>query len=163
MNHLSVGVCLLGCSSALPMSAPSPVLNQAIEFSLPSDRGSLVSIPLTGAATTVIDAWAPSCAPCRQKLPALHARKAELEARGAKLILIAVLADSESTDDARAALSRWGIDAPFLVDRGDVMRREAGVAAVPETLLLDAHGVVRWVAPADATAEQVVSAVAALR
>jgi len=163
LGYLSVAFWALGCSGGLPASAPSPVLHQAIEFSLPSDRGSLVAIPLAGAATTVIDVWAPSCAPCRKKLPALTARKGELEARGGKLVLVAVLADSESSDDARAALSQWGINEPFLVDRGDVMRREAGVGAVPETLLLDAHGVVRWVAPADATAEQVVSAVGALR
>ena len=153
---------LLGCGSALP-SAPSPKLHQSVDFSLPSDTGSLVSIPLPSADITVLDAWAPSCVPCRKKLPALHARKAELEARGGKLVLVAVLSDGESTDDARATLSQWGVVEPFLVDHGDTLRREAGVSALPTTLLIDARAVLRWVAPVDATAADVVKAVSALR
>jgi len=154
---------LLGCGGALLPSAASPKLNQSADFSLPSDTGRLVSIPLPSARITVLDAWAPSCAPCRKKLPALHARKAALEARGGKLVLVAVLAEGESTDDARATLAQWGVVEPFLVDRGDTLRRSAGVSALPTTLLLDARGVLRWVAPMDATAADVVMAVSTLR
>lgn len=148
----------IGCGGAPTPSAPSSSLNQTVGFSLPSDTGSLVSIPLTEHAV-VLDAWAPSCEPCRKKLPALFARRADIEERGAKLVLIAVLSEGESTESARATLNEWGIRAPFLVDRGDVLRREAGVSELPSTLVLDPDGRVRWVAPATATAEDVVAAI----
>jgi|GEM_PF-650065 len=161
---------LLACGSggggsgggAAPPSAPSSVLHRAVHIDLPSDGGALVSLPLAGRAT-VVDAWAPSCVPCRTKLPALVKRSAELEAAGAKLVLVAVLADGESTDAARATLASWGVTSPFLVDRGDVLRREAGVTDLPTTLVLTPGGEVRWVSPVGATPDDVVSAVRAAR
>jgi hypothetical protein len=48
--------------------------------------------------------------------------------------------------------------APFLVDKEGTGEREAGVRTLPATLVLDAGGKVRWVAPPGATAEAVVAA-----
>ena len=78
---------------------------------------------------------------------------------GAALVLIGLLDGNESTEDARAALASWGVaGASFLVDSGDASRREAGVRSLPTTLVLDAHGVVRWVSSADSRASDVVAA-----
>jgi len=148
---------LIGCAKAPASAAPSPALDRPVSFSLPSDGGNLVTVPLPNV-TTVVDAWAPSCKPCRDKLPALYARRAEIEAHGGKLVLVAVLAPAESTADARAALTSWGVDAPFLIDRGDVLRREAGVNSLPATLVLDEQQRVRWVAPPNASPNDVVAA-----
>jgi hypothetical protein len=76
-------------------------------------------------------------------------------------VLVAVLSDAESTDAARAALASWGVSAPFLVDRGDVLRREAGVRDLPATLVVGQDGVVRWVAPPLSKADVVQAARAA--
>jgi hypothetical protein len=51
---------------------------------------------------------------------------------------------------------------PFLVDRGDVLRRELAVASLPATVLLDTRGVVRSVAPVEATPDDVVAAAQSL-
>jgi len=91
----------------------------------------------------------------------LYARRGEIEARGGKLVLVAVLSDAETTDDARAALSSWGVAASFLIDRGDVLRREAGVSSLPATLVIDEQQHVCWVAPPNASAEDVVAAASA--
>jgi hypothetical protein len=48
------------------------------------------------------------------KVPALLARQQELAAAGVSLVLVAVLDDDESVDDAAAALQAWGAPAPFL-------------------------------------------------
>jgi hypothetical protein len=85
-------------------------------------------------------------------------RTADLESAGAKLVLVAVLSDSESTEAARATLASWGVSSPFLVDRGDILRREAGVTALPTTLVLSHAGELQWVAPVGATADDVVRA-----
>jgi hypothetical protein len=74
-------------------------------------------------------------------------------------VLVGVLADGESTDDAKRALGSWGVTAPFLVDRDGTGKREAGVTTLPATIVLDASGAVKWVAPPSATADDVVAAV----
>jgi thiol-disulfide isomerase/thioredoxin len=106
----------------------------------------------------VLDFFGPTCEACRKALPALYAKRAELEAHGAQLVLIAVLADGESSDAAQRALTSWGVRASFLVDSQGTGRREAGVTALPTTMVIDTRGVVSWVARSGATAEQTVAA-----
>lgn len=150
--------------NAPPKTASHATLGPTVEMSLPTDKGQLGTVPAPGAAVTVVDFFGPTCAPCAEKLPALYAKQAELEAVGAKLVLVGVLADSETTDDARRALASWGVGgAPFLVDSGDASKREAGVRDLPTALVLDARGAVRWSAPADASADDVVEAAKAAR
>jgi hypothetical protein len=72
--------------------------------------------------------------------------------------LIGVLASGESTDDAKRALASWGVSAPFLVDNAETGQAEAGVRALPATIVLDGRGVAKWVAPAGASADDVVAA-----
>lgn len=130
-----------------------------VSLSLPSSTGALVTVPLPSARVTVVDFWAPSCAPCRKKLPALVAREAALNAAGARLVLVAVLSDGESTADAESTLGSWGVQRPFLIDRGDASRSQAGVDHLPSTLVLEQTGDVRWVAPVEANADDVLAAV----
>ncbi|MBI4702509.1 MAG: TlpA family protein disulfide reductase [Deltaproteobacteria bacterium] len=143
-------------------SAPSPALGRVVALALPSHDGALVSLPLAGVRATLLDAFAPTCEPCREKVPALLARQGEIESAGGRLVLVSVLAEGESTDDARAALRSWGAEAPFLLDRGEALRRECGVDALPASVVLDAQGVVRWIAPAGAGADRVVAAARAV-
>lgn len=152
----------VGCAGGAP--APASVASGAreVHFSLPTDGGDLVNLPLAGSRA-VIDVWGITCPPCREAVPALVARNAELETAGAKLVLVAVLADGETTDGARAALASWGVSRPFLVDRGDVLRREADVTALPSTLIVSSSGAVLWVAPRGATADDIVAAARAIR
>ena len=115
-------------------------------------------LPLPSAPVTVVDAFGPTCAPCKKSLPALLAKKTELDAVGAKVVLVAVLGDGETTEQATSALRSWGVDAPFLVDRGEVLRGEIGVGGLPMTAVIDNGGTLRWIAPPEAPAEDVVSA-----
>jgi thiol-disulfide isomerase/thioredoxin len=155
---------LAACAPAAPPSAPHDLLGKPIELSLPTDKGQLAALPAPGAVVTVADFFGPTCGPCARKVPALHAKKGEIEAAGGRLVLVAVLADSETTDDARKALASWGVSgASFLVDTGDASKREAGVRSLPTTLVLDRKGVVRWSAPVEASAEDVVAAARAGR
>lgn len=149
----------VGCGRDVPPSAPHASLGQPVSVALPTDRGELGALPKPGATVTVADFFSPACQPCREKVPALWARKAEIESMGGALVLVSVLGDGESTTDARKALAGWGVpNAPFLVDSGDASRREVGVRALPTTIVLDGRGIVRWVAPADASTAQTVAA-----
>lgn len=107
---------LLGCGGGTTPAAPPPLASgPEVSFSLPSDTGELVTVPLPGAQHTVLDFFGPSCEPCAKKVPELVGRRPEIERRGGKLVLVAVLADGESTGDAERALKKWG--APARADR----------------------------------------------
>jgi thiol-disulfide isomerase/thioredoxin len=134
------------------------MLGQPVGFALPSDEGKLVTLPLPGSKATVLDFFSPTCVPCKESLPALYATRDRIAAKGGRLLLVAVLADNETTEDARRALTSWGVEAPFLVDHEGVSQREAGVRSLPATLVLDATGVLRWVAPPGAPASAVSAA-----
>jgi len=157
LRILALGVLVAGCGAATPGSAPTTT--KAVGFSLPSDEGALVTIPVSGARATVLDFFGPTCEPCKAKVPALEAKRTELAAKGAKLVLVGVLGDGESTADAKRALGSWGVSAPFLVDRDGTGKREAGVVNLPATIVIDASGAVTWVATPTATADEVVAAV----
>jgi thiol-disulfide isomerase/thioredoxin len=156
LRVLTVAALVAGCGAAAPPSAPTTA--KTVAFSLPSDDGALVSVPVSGARATVLDFFGPTCEPCKTTVPALEAKRAELAAKGAKLVLVGVLADGESTTDAKRALASWGVTAPFLVDRDGTGKREAGVVGLPATIVLDASGAVKWVATPSATADDVVAA-----
>lgn len=159
---LSAAACGGGASSfgSPPASAQNDALGTTTGFDLPSDEGALVSIPQPSAKVTVVDAFAPTCVPCQEKLPALVARRDDLASVGARLVLVAVLADGESDEDASAALESWGVSSAFLVDRGDVLRRSLAIDELPGAAVVDASGKVRWVAPSGASAADVVATAA---
>jgi thiol-disulfide isomerase/thioredoxin len=141
-----------------PQSAPSQTLGQPVSLTLPSDDGQLFVLE-EQRGTVVLDLWAPSCVPCRESLPALVAREAELTDAGARLVLLGVLAgEDESTEEARAVLVSWGVDRGFLVDREGASQRAFGVRELPATVVVR-NGAVEWVAPTGATADDVLAAV----
>ena len=147
------------CGAPAGTSVPGPSAVPEVSFSLPTDGGQLVDVPVKGARHTVLDFFGPTCEPCAKTVPALVARRADIESRGARLVLVAVLADGESTSDAERALTKWGVTSqPFLVDRAGVSLREAGVKDLPSTLIIDSHGASRWRAPVGASAGDVLRA-----
>ncbi|MEZ4225960.1 MAG: TlpA disulfide reductase family protein [Polyangiaceae bacterium] len=159
---LATAGCAQASPPAMPLGAPSPAVGRTASVTLPSDQGSVVTLPLGRARATVVEAFSPTCEPCRTKVPALLALRPDIERAGGRIVLIAVLADGETTEEAAAALRRWGAESPFLVDRGDVVRRECGVESLPATIVLDARGVVRWFAGSQSSASDVASAASAV-
>jgi hypothetical protein len=147
----------LGCAPSKPASAPAP--SKAVSISLPTDTGDLVTAPVPKAKATVLDFFGPTCEPYKKSVPALVAKRPAIEAKGGKLVLVAILADGETTEQAEAALKSWGVKSPFLVDAHDVCRKELGFKGIPATYVLDHAGAVVWAAPAAATADDVVNAV----
>ena len=152
---------LFGCGArSVAPSGSGAVLGEGVSFALPTNGGQLVRVPLSSVETTVLDFWAPSCTPCRATLPRLVEREAELNAEGARLVLVAVLAESETTAQAEATLSSWGVHDSFLIDRGGVSESQAGVRALPTTLVVDRRGIVRWVAAENTSTDDVIAAAA---
>lgn len=112
-----------------------------------------------GGKATVVDFWAPSCEPCAKSLPALIAKQDDIEAKGGRLLLVAVLSEYETNDQAAEKLRSWGVEASFLVDRDGLSKTQAGVLELPATLVLDKRGTLVWVAPKGASPSDIVAAI----
>ena len=138
-------------------AASQPGTGRTVAFSLPDDDGNLVRVPASSAKATVVDAFASDCEPCKRSIPALVARKADLESRGGKLVLLAALREGESTDDVRKVLDSWGVRERLLVDKAGTLKGATGVPTVPATFVIGQDGEVRWAAPPGASAEDVVA------
>ena len=149
-SHVGVGV--------LP-SASSPVLDQPLALRLADADGQPISVRNAEGRPTVLYFWAPTCQACGEKVPQLLDAEPMFGERRARLVLVGVLDEDESAEDARAALASWGVDRPFLVVRDRASQRRAGLTELPKVMVLDGHGVVSWVAPRGSTAQDILSAV----
>jgi thiol-disulfide isomerase/thioredoxin len=135
-----------GHDSKASRGAASPAgLGQQVTYTLVSNDGEPTPIPIAGRIT-VLEYWAPTCKPCRETLPRIVAMQGALRARGAELVLVAILADDESTAQAEQSLAEWHIAGErFLIDRSEVSVRAGAVTTLPTVQVLDLGGTLRWV------------------
>jgi cytochrome c biogenesis protein CcmG/thiol:disulfide interchange protein DsbE len=85
----------------------------------------------------VLNFWASWCPPCREEVPLLARWQPQL-ARGGGTILGVDTLDVAS--DARAFMRKNHLDYPSLRDRGGDTARRFGVAAYPESVVIDRKG-----------------------
>ena len=110
--------------------APSltlPRLDGPGEASLGDYRGKVV----------VLNFWASWCAPCRDEAPLLERWHRRISARGGTVLGVDAL---DATDDAREFVRRFGITYPNVRDVSGERLRPFGIAAYPETFVIDRRG-----------------------
>ena len=110
--------------------APSltlPRLDGPGQSSLDDYRGKVV----------VLNFWASWCAPCRDEAPLLERWHKRIAARGATVLGVDAL---DATDDAREFVRRFGITYPNVRDVSGERLRPFGIAAYPETFVIDRRG-----------------------
>ena len=134
-----------------------------VSYTLVSNDGELTRVPIPGRIT-VLEYWAPTCEPCSKTLPRVVAMRDALRARGAELVLVAILAGDESTALAEQTLVEWHIRGErFLIDRNEVSARSAAIKTLPTTQVLDAAGILHWVGNGSDGSNDLLAAVDAAR
>ena len=111
-------------------SAPSltlPKLDGGGSMSLRDLRGKVV----------VLNFWASWCAPCRDEAPMLERWHRRIAARGGTVLGVDAL---DATDDAREFVRRFGITYPNVRDVSGERLKPFGIAAYPETFVIDRAG-----------------------
>lgn len=84
----------------------------------------------------VVNFFASWCGPCEEEAPLLNAVQKRLGDRGT----IVGVSWNDSTDDARAFVREHGVRFPVVRDVNDELGRAYGLAALPETFVVDPEG-----------------------
>lgn len=125
-----------------PSEVPSPLIDKpAPDFSLPRLHDPITAISNQDMAGKVwmLNVWASWCVSCRQEHPLL----VDLSRRG--IVPIYGLNYKDTREEAIDWLQRLGN--PYLASAFDADGRvglDYGVYGVPETYVIDAHGVIRY-------------------
>ncbi len=107
-----------------------PKLGSDEEASLADYRGKVV----------VLNFWASWCDPCRAESPLLQRWHDRLGPRGATVLGVDVL---DATPDAQKFIDEFGLSYPMLKDGDGESQKDFGVAAYPETVVIDRRGRLR--------------------
>ncbi len=125
-----------------PREIPSPLIGKpAPHFLLPrlDDPTQPVSSEIFQGKVSLLNVWASWCAACRQEHPVLMELKRRSEAT------LVGLNYKDSRDEALAVLQQSGN--PYQVNAFDADGKVAidwGVYGVPETFVIDKHGIIRY-------------------
>jgi cytochrome c biogenesis protein CcmG/thiol:disulfide interchange protein DsbE len=113
----------------------------APDFTLTSTQGEQISLHDFRGQPVILNFWATWCPPCRSEAP--HFQDVSLIYNGqAKIIGIDQGEPLTVVADFGAS---FGLTYPLLLDLDNAINRAYGVTALPTTIFVDSHGVVREV------------------
>lgn len=135
---------VVGCQRPHPKSSHAASCSVEQGFSAPDDHGVLRRVPASADNAVIVDICASWCEPCSHAIPKLAKQREHLEQDGVRVVILVVLEQSESIADARRTLTSWGVNGPFMIDRGGAIMRKLGFRSLPATVVLDGSGSVRW-------------------
>jgi cytochrome c biogenesis protein CcmG/thiol:disulfide interchange protein DsbE len=126
---------------------PSPSGAARVDEPLPRLAGETVEgqpLDLTAFADgspLVINVWAHDCPPCREEQPML----VELARRYEGDVRFVGINYQDDRDAARAWIREYDVPYPNLYDRRGRTAVDLGYPFIPDTYVVDAEGVIRWV------------------
>ena len=97
---------------------------------------------LSAQHIVVLDFWATWCPPCRHELPALQALHDEYQAQGVEILMVNL---QEPRPQIREFMQRRQYKMRVIPDEDGAIARLYGVRAIPTTVVVDKHGIVRWI------------------
>ncbi len=88
----------------------------------------------------LLNIWATWCVPCETEMPSIQRLHDEMGPEGLKVIAVSV--DQVGSDDVRAWVEERGLTFPIMHDQSGRIQRTYQTTGVPETFVIDRHGVI---------------------
>src|SRR5574341_2321037 len=130
--------------AALAMSgdlAPVSVGNQAPAFgAVTLAKGDSVRLDRFAGDVVLLNIWATWCAPCEQEMPSIQRLHQELTPEGLRILSVSI--DEAGPDLVRRWLEDRKLTFKVLQDRSRRIERIYQTTGVPETFVIDRHGVI---------------------
>jgi thiol-disulfide isomerase/thioredoxin len=133
---LSMGVA--GAASNGPLSNGNP----APAFDLDSLAGKHVNLADYKGQVVLLNFWASWCGPCRKEMPILEQLHKAYKTKGVQLVGVNV---EPNSDDAKKYLQSTPVSFPILFDRESTVSKLYQVQGMPNTVILDRSGKVRYI------------------
>jgi thiol-disulfide isomerase/thioredoxin len=145
-RHVFIGLVLAGAAAAgvaraaadAPLAAGAP----APTFQLGSSDGKAVDLAGLKGKVVMINFWASWCGPCRKEMPILEQLNKQYRNKGLALIGVNVEPDSKAAMDW---LKATPVSFPILFDTESRVSKLYQVAGMPNTVILDRKGTVRYI------------------
>ena len=135
----------------------SAVGNRAPDFSLKDVKGDTVTLRSDGEdqQVTMLVFWATWCPACRREIPEVNKFFSKYSGRGVRTISVNVDKDSSGV---ASFVEKSGIGYPVLLDGDSSVAASYNVRGIPNVLILDKSGIVRYNGHSVGTAEKEVQA-----
>jgi peroxiredoxin len=133
-----IGLGLAQASSVDPLrnGAPAPA------FELASNAGKSVRIADYRGQVVLLNFWASWCGPCRKEMPILEQMHKQYKSKGFTMVGVNVEPDSS---EALGFLKATPVSFPILFDKDSKVSKLYAVRGMPNTVILDRKGNVRYV------------------
>jgi peroxiredoxin len=115
---------------------------RAPEFSLPSLKGTTVTLGSMKGKVVLVDFWAQWCEPCKKELPQLDRLAREYAAKG--VVIVAVNIDKQR-ENAERMVKQLGVSLPVLLDPAGSVAGSYDLPKMPTSFVIDKKGIVRFV------------------
>jgi thiol-disulfide isomerase/thioredoxin len=107
--------------------------------------------------TVIVNFWATWCTPCCNELPHFD----ELSRNHPEDVVVIALHSNMVTDDVEAYLSQFDYQMPFALDAtGEIITSFNGSTMLPQTVVIDANGIITYNAVGSVTYEMLEKLVA---
>lgn len=136
LSALVLAPALAVCAPSLQTGAPAP------GFELNSNSGKPVSLADLRGQIVLVNFWASWCGPCRQEMPILEQLNHQYRNKGVALVGINVEPDTAAATDW---LKATPVTFPILYDVDSKVSKLYEVQGMPNTVILDRKGVVRYI------------------
>ena len=139
---LAIAIGCLAPRAHAAASAPLGAGASAPAFQLDSLAGAPVSLADYKGQVVMLNFWASWCGPCRQEMPILEQLHKQYRTKGFSLVGVNVEPDSKA---ALKWLKSTPVSFPILFDRGSVASKLYEVQGMPNTVIIDRQGRVRFI------------------
>src|SRR5258706_475591 len=115
---------------------------RAPDFSLPTLKGSRLSLSALRGKVVLIDFWAQWCEPCKKELPQLERIAKEFAPRGVVVLTVNI---DKQRDNAERLARQLGLTLDVLLDPAGSVAGTYDLPKMPTSFLVDKKGFVRFI------------------